>query len=83
MVNNYGIQRETYIPSVFGENRLQFSKKDNFLAVDSPEFYNKLIENINGGLMSKNDDKNLLARSVLVFFENEGEIDKFRKSAEM
>jgi hypothetical protein len=47
MVDTYKIKKETFIPTIFGEYNLVFSKKENFLAVNSAEFYNKLIQNIN------------------------------------
>ena len=55
MVEDYKIRKETYIPSIFGPNNLVFSQQDNFLAVNNSDFYNKLVQNIDKGLMSKND----------------------------
>jgi hypothetical protein len=83
MVETYKIRKETFIPSIFGENNLVFSKKDNFLSVSSAEFYNKLIHNINQGLMSKIDSSILKARATIVFFENEKELLNFYNSEDM
>ncbi|KAL4445289.1 hypothetical protein ABPG74_022102, partial [Tetrahymena malaccensis] len=72
--NVYNIKHKTFIPSVFGENKRKFSKKEDVYIENKDNYYKTLMEQI-----IKKIDK----RAVLVFFENQETLKAFHASKEL
>ncbi|XP_034172395.2 uncharacterized protein LOC117600723 isoform X1 [Osmia lignaria lignaria] len=69
---SYNISKKSIMPSFFGDSHLNFDSSRNFISQDSEEkwlnkIFNHTISNISSG------------RSVLIFFDTDVEIDKFKK----
>ncbi|KAL4496937.1 hypothetical protein ABPG72_002093 [Tetrahymena utriculariae] len=74
IVENYNIYYQTFIPSVFGDNKRKFCKKDDVYIENKDNYYKTLIEQI---------VKKIQKRAVLVFFENQEKLKAFFISKEL
>ena len=68
----YNIKNETYMPSVYGDNKLQFAKEADVNIVNKDDYYFRLREQID--IKKQN-------RAVLVFFEKKSFLEEFYNSA--
>ena len=77
----YKIEKQTFLPSVFGENQLKFSEKTDIMIANESDYYNTLkreiIDRLNSGKSSN------AKRAVLVFFESEKKLMEFLNSSQM
>jgi len=46
IANDFNIHEETYIPSVFGDNKLEFNPFTNVHVVDRSSFFQTIIDQI-------------------------------------
>ena len=67
IVNDFNIHEETYIPSVFGDNKLEFNPVTNVHVVDRSSFFQQIIDQINENLIGEGVGQ----RAVIVIFEDE------------
>ena len=68
----YGIQRQTFMPSVFGKSNRNYNSKNDVLAVEGSEYFMKIRGEIDVICNAK--------RAILVFFESEENLMKFYNS---
>ncbi|CAF1394740.1 unnamed protein product [Adineta steineri] len=73
--NVYKIHKQTITPSVFGQNNLKFSKKDDIMIESSDDYFNVIKREIDDRLQGKTDK-----RAVLVFLESEKKLKEFYAS---
>jgi hypothetical protein len=71
--NVYNIKRNTYIPSVFGKQKLDFPEEQAVKAYSSDDYFREIIADI---------QNKLTGRAVLVFFENKEALNAFYQSKE-
>jgi hypothetical protein len=70
----YKIKKETYTPSIYGDSRLAFKEvEDVFVMSDTANYHLQLIETITKRQEAK--------QPILVFFENEIQLDTFAASS--
>jgi hypothetical protein len=75
IVNGYGVNTYSFVPSVYGPNNLSFDKTDRGIAVETEkgrhlqEIANTMKQAINQG------------RSAIAFFENDDRLIEFQKSS--
>jgi len=72
----YNITKSTYMPSVFGANKLKFAQEADIYVEDKDNYFMKLRENIEQNLGSPERGNQ---RSVMVFFENRQSLYEFFK----
>jgi hypothetical protein len=70
----YNITKSTYMPSVFGANKLKFAQEADIYVEDKDNYFMKLRENIEQNLGSPERGNQ---RSVMVFFENRQSLYEF------
>ena len=74
MKEKYQVSKLTFIPSVFGENRVVFDIQMDFFLEDSYEkFYDRIQSEIRRNIGEGN-------RAVLIFFLDKSELEKFKNS---
>ncbi|KAL4441130.1 hypothetical protein ABPG74_002080 [Tetrahymena malaccensis] len=79
IVNNiYNITKNTYIPSVFGQNKRKFAEKSDVHVENKEDYFKVLREEINKKL-----DSGSSQRAVLVFFDSKQSLNKFYESPEL
>ncbi|KAL4434988.1 hypothetical protein ABPG74_017744 [Tetrahymena malaccensis] len=76
--NTYKITKNTYIPSVFGQNNRKFAIKDDTYVENEKNYHKILRDRIEKSLV-----RNSQQRAILVFFENEQKLQKFFNSPEL
>jgi len=84
ILNQYGIDQFTCIPSVFGNKRLTFacdSPQDVMISDDDANFHLDLRNEINTRRKPKDDGCPL--RAVMIFFESRKEAEAFYESVQM
>ncbi|CAF3356787.1 unnamed protein product [Rotaria sp. Silwood2] len=74
--NNYRIMKNTYVPSVFGQNNLRFIEKDDIMIENSVDYFNRIKREIDDRLVERDSEK----RSILVFFESKQKLMEFYNS---
>ncbi|CAF2540249.1 unnamed protein product [Rotaria sp. Silwood2] len=74
--NLYRINKNTITPSVFGENNLQFTKRDDIWIANSNDYFNIIKREIDDRLRGKSSEQ----RAVFVFFESEEKLKTFYES---
>ncbi|KAL7553099.1 hypothetical protein ACHAWF_018746 [Thalassiosira exigua] len=82
--HQYGINKMTYIPSVYGKNKLKFAgdcPKDVIIADDDANFHLELRNEINA--RRKPDKEGSPLRAVMAFFESREELEDFYESDPM
>ena len=67
--DHYKIEYHTYMPSMFGANKLKFDKKEHVTVENKDDFYGSICDRIKVKLDNK--------RPVLVFFENKKKLLEF------
>ncbi len=68
----YNISKNSIMPSFFGDSHLKFDSNRDFISQDSEEeWLNKIFKYTNSTISS--------GQSVLIFFDTDVEIDKFKK----
>ena len=67
---SYNIQKETYMPSVYGKNNRKFNKFEDVFVENDLDFSQKIVKEVEKNL---NQGK----RCVLVFFRDEKDLNKF------
>ncbi len=70
--NVYNIKKNTYMPSVYGDNKRQFAEEADVFVENKDDYYSRLREQID--FKKKN-------RAVLVFFEKKSFLMEFYNSA--
>ncbi|CAF3312638.1 unnamed protein product, partial [Rotaria sp. Silwood2] len=73
--NVYKINKTTITPSVFGQNNLKFTKKDDIRIENSDDYFNVIKREIDDRLVGKSDK-----RAVLIFLESEKKLKEFNDS---
>ena len=76
VVDVYNIRKNTYMPSVFGENKRQFAKEADVYIENKDNYYIRLKEKIDYGIGKAKKQK----RAVFVFFETRKVLDDFYNS---
>ncbi len=71
----YGINKITYSPSVYGNSNLIFNSRDDINILEEDQFYNFIINNINDNLKNEKGK-----RAVIIFFENIEKLEMFEQS---
>jgi SecA DEAD-like domain len=79
--NEFSITQQTFIPSVYGPNRLRFAKKDAVKIESDHHYYSVLAKEIKMKQMGTSNDEPI--RPVLVFFEDQTSLMNFYKSKEL
>jgi len=82
--HQYGIDKMTHIPSVYGKNKLLFagdSPKDVIIADDDANFHLELRSEID--TRRKSDKAGAPLRAVMAFFESREELEAFYESEQM
>ncbi|CAF1137415.1 unnamed protein product, partial [Didymodactylos carnosus] len=74
--NVYKIAKNTYIPSVFGQNNLKFIEKDDIMIENSDDYFNVIKREIDNRLVGRSSGK----RAVLVLFESKRKLREFYDS---
>ncbi|KAL4505988.1 hypothetical protein ABPG72_013749 [Tetrahymena utriculariae] len=64
--NNYQMNQQTLIPSVYGKSKFQFNEKKDIKVVPKEEYFNTITNEITKSLAGKNNQK----RAVLAFFSS-------------
>ena len=75
--NDYKVRKETYAPSVFGQNNLRFKEKDDIMIENSNDYFNRIKREIDDRIVGKNLEK----RAILVFFESKAKLMQFYESS--
>lgn len=73
--NVYGIHKNTFMPSVFGETNRLYNSNSDVIAVSEGEYFMKIRGEIDLICNAK--------RAILVFFENEDKLMTFYNSSEL
>ncbi|CAL6043111.1 Helicase-related_protein [Hexamita inflata] len=78
LTDEYKIKKFSYLPSVYGLNKLSFAKdtSDSVKIVEQKEYYLSIVSEINKRRQNK------IGIPVLVFFETSAKLDLFYKSRE-
>ena len=74
--DDYKIKKNTYMPSVFGDNKLQFIEKDDIKLENDADYFIKIAQEINYKLLGRQIDK----RAVIVVFESIQKLKEFYES---
>ncbi|CAF0938955.1 unnamed protein product [Adineta steineri] len=74
--NVYKINKQTFIPSVFGQNNLKFVEKDDIMIENSDDYFNAIRREIDNRLTGKALEK----RAVLILFESKQKLKAFYES---
>jgi len=77
---DYHIQKNTFSPSVFGKNKLSFSKLKDVFIRNEDDYFTTLQREINDRINGKSKDAK---RAVLVFFETKQKLLVFLNSTHM
>jgi len=77
MRETYGIAKETYIPSVYGENKRRFAVNGDVKIENKENYWIKISEEIKARLQGNTADTK---RAVLVFFATKKELLSFSNS---
>ena len=72
----YNFVYETYIPSVFGENRLKWSTTENLFVMNKSDYFQTIRKQIDASMTGIHGGQ----RAVLVFFKDEIELKDFYNS---
>ncbi|CAL6013564.1 Helicase-related_protein [Hexamita inflata] len=78
LTDEYNIKKFSYLPSVYGLNKLSFAKdtSDSVKIVEQKEYFTTIVSEINKRRQNK------IGIPVLVFFETSAKLDLFYKSRE-
>ncbi|CAL6057008.1 Helicase-related_protein [Hexamita inflata] len=78
LTDEYNIKKFSYLPSVYGLNKLTFAKdtSDSVKIVEQKEYFTTIVSEINKRRQNK------IGIPVLVFFETSAKLDLFYKSRE-
>ena len=71
--DDYKIRKNTFMPSVFGDNKLQFIEKDDIKLENDADYFIKIAQEINYKLSGGRNDK----RAVIVVFESIQKLKEF------
>ncbi|CAF2542951.1 unnamed protein product [Rotaria sp. Silwood2] len=74
--NLYKIRKNTFIPSVFGQNNLKFIEKDDIMIENSHDYFNAIKREISDRLVGRSSEK----RAVLIIFESKHRLKEFYES---
>ena len=76
----YGVLNNTLVPSVYGENKVQFMRDSpaDMKICETDYWYTELVNEI--GLRLKGQGRS--KRAVMIFFDSQKDLDAFRKSSE-
>ncbi|ETO10976.1 hypothetical protein RFI_26400 [Reticulomyxa filosa] len=74
----YHVSKHTYIPSLFGDNKLIFADQKDIFIVEECDYFTTLKKEIDDRLVGKNPDTK---RAVLVFFESKKQLIEFYESS--
>ncbi|ETO07585.1 hypothetical protein RFI_29807, partial [Reticulomyxa filosa] len=75
---HYHISKNTYMPSLFGNNKLIFAEKKDILIVEECDYFTTLKKEIDDRLIGTNS---VTKRAVLVFFESKKQLMEFYESS--
>ncbi|XP_065663342.1 uncharacterized protein LOC136085801 [Hydra vulgaris] len=76
IVKSYGIEKFTYIPSIFGENKRRFAKEADIFLENNDDYFAKLNEHIEYSSKTQKEYR----RPVLVFFTTKTSLMEFYDS---
>ena len=74
--NDYKIKKNTYIPSIFGDNKLRFVEKDDIKLENDADYMMKIEREIAHQLVSRETDK----RAIIVVFDSAQKLKDFYNS---
>ncbi|CAF4248425.1 unnamed protein product [Rotaria sp. Silwood2] len=74
--NDYKIIKNTYVPSVFGQNNLRFIEKDDIIIENINDYFNRIKREIDDRIIGRNSEK----RAILVVFESKAKLMQFYES---
>ncbi|ETO04255.1 hypothetical protein RFI_33142, partial [Reticulomyxa filosa] len=75
---DYHVSKHTYMPSLFGDNKLIFAEKKDILIVEECDYFTTLKKEIDDRLIGTNP---ATRRAVLVFFESKKQLMEFYESS--
>lgn len=74
--NYYNIKKNTFTPSVFGDNRLRFVEKDDIKLENEANYFNQTAQEITHQLLGRQTEK----RAVIVVLESIQKLKEFYQS---
>ncbi|XP_065663330.1 uncharacterized protein LOC136085791 [Hydra vulgaris] len=80
IIESYGIKNFTYIPSIFGKNKLHFAKEADTFIENNDDYFAKLDEHIEHSTKTSNKE---IKRPVLVFFNTKTSLMEFYNSEKL
>ena len=77
ILNNYGINKFTYMPSVFGKNNISFREEKDVFVESKDDYFLRITQEINDRMVGNTES---VKRAILVFFESKEALHSYANS---